>query len=75
MAQQTSVSWLIEFIQDHCIRIDEKVIEKAKQMEKEQIINADLNGSTRTALGSGFTLSERRVKELAHEYYNETYNK
>ena len=40
MAQQTAVSWLIEFIQDHCIRIDEKIIEQAKAMEKEQIKKA-----------------------------------
>jgi len=44
MAKQTAVEWLIEFIQDHCIRIDEKVIEQAKAMEKEQIIEAFTKG-------------------------------
>lgn len=40
MKQQTAVEWLVEFIQDHLIIIDKKIIDKAKQMEKEQIINA-----------------------------------
>ena len=64
MAQQTAVEWLVEFIQDHCIRIDEKVIEKAKAMEKEQIMESWKHGNLPTFLGRVLT---------AEEYYNETY--
>lgn len=90
MVQQTAVDWLIEQLVEFDKQLDgrrksddstviklnpTKIYEQAKAIEKEQIINADLNGSTRTALGSDFTLSTRRVKELAEQYYNETYNK
>ena len=85
MAKQTAVEWLINeltddpskflFLCDKPEYMNEltKIIEQAKAMEKEQIIEADLHASLRTALGSDFTLSERRVKELAEQYYNETY--
>ena len=65
MAQQTSVSWLIEFIQDHCIRIDEKVIEKAKEMEKEQIKDAYWNGTMH--------ISKEEALSDAEKFYNEYY--
>lgn len=90
MTKQTAVEWLLSELQIRLLKIKlepdgverERMInsflidaEQAEAMEKEQIINADLNGSTRTVLGCDFTLSTRRVKELAEQYYNETYNK
>jgi len=64
MAQQTAVSWLIEQLEVF-VTLDEeltwdKMFDKAKEMEKEQIIKAfnDLNDD----IG-------------AEQYYNETYNK
>ena len=63
MAQQTAVNWLIEFIQDHCIRIDEKVIEQAKAMEKEQIMDACVKFGNNNGVDI----------EDYEEYYNENY--
>lgn len=40
MAQQTAIDWLIKQLNHYCINLDEQFIEQAKQMEKEQIINA-----------------------------------
>ena len=90
MTQQTAVQWLLSELQIRLLKIKsepdgivrERMInsflidaEQAEAMEKKQIINADLNGSKRTIAGFDLTLSERRVKELAEQYYNETYNK
>lgn len=67
MAQQTAVKWLIEFIQDHCIRIDEKIIEQAKAIEKEQIMNAYWNGTT--------DMEKPEALLMAEKFYNEYYSK
>ena len=40
MAQQTAVDYLIEQLQAPCRGIPSHIIEQAKQMEKEQIIEA-----------------------------------
>ena len=52
MAQQTAVEWLIKEIDSQYPHINilwkQWMIEKAKQMEKEQIIKADLAGVERT---------------------------
>jgi dihydropteroate synthase len=53
----------------------ENFLEEAKKMEKQQIIDADLNATIRTAKGANADVSVRRVKELAEEYYNKTYGK
>jgi len=64
MAQQTAVEWLINNI--HLIpKFDlsaYEIINKAKAMEKEQIINA---------FDTGFNEDKR----IGKEYYNETYKK
>jgi hypothetical protein len=76
--QQTAVSWLIELIEDHCIRIDEKIIEKAKEMEKEQIITAMMNTfHQENTLPYGMEYLHKRNEKLegCENYYNETYNK
>lgn len=72
MAQQTAVEWFYQRILAEDIK---SVFEQAKAMEKEQIINADLNATIRTAKGANSDVSVIRVKELAEQYYNETYNK
>lgn len=61
----TAVEWLIEFIQDHCIRIDEKVIEQAKSIEKEQIKNAFDDSE----------LHNTGNDNCSEIYYNEIYKK
>jgi CMP-N-acetylneuraminic acid synthetase len=74
---QTAVEWLIENLTMVYPRIEEMKLlnDKAKHMEKQQIINADSNATIRTAKGFNADVSVRRVKELAEEYYKETYNK
>ena len=61
---QTAVEWLIEMISPYIT--DEKsnpLIEQAKQMEKEQIIDAYNNGQQIPPF------------DWAEKYYNETYKK
>jgi hypothetical protein len=64
MAQQTAIEWLINNI--HLIpKFDlsvYEIINKAKAMEKEQIINA-------------FDVGTNDENRIGKEYYNETYNK
>jgi len=72
--QQTAVEWLIsQMPEDYMKSIPFELAEQAKEMEKEQIVNADLNATKRTAKGVNADVSIRRVKELAEQYYNETY--
>ena len=65
MAQQTAVEWLIE----QCPRIETivayNILEQAKAMEKEQIINAHNEG----------IWIEGKAFDEGEQYYNETYNK
>jgi hypothetical protein len=68
MAQQTAVEWLI----DQLIPKDQHegimdIIEEAKQMEKEQIMNAHLTGLIHPL--------EIEATKQAEQYYNETYGK
>ena len=44
-----------------------KLLEQAKEMEKEQIINAFCNGDNTDCT------SEQNIEEFADEWYNETY--
>jgi hypothetical protein len=64
MAQQTAVEWFIEQLipkDQHEGIMD--IIEQAKQMEKEQIINA-------------WIATDNELQRIAAEkYYNEIYNK
>ena len=70
MAQQTAVEWLIEMISPYIT--DERAnpfIEKAKQMEKEQIIHAWREGDNDSMY------DPKELDQQAEQYYNETYNK
>jgi len=65
MAQQTAVEWLVEQVkskewQDMFIWNKEEVFEQAKQMEKEQIIDA-------------FDMGCQDENRIGKEYYKETY--
>ena len=53
----------------------DKLLEKANKIHKEQIIDADLNATMRSARGLNANVSVSRVKELAEQCYNETYGK
>ena len=66
--KQTAVEWLIEQLQAPCRGIPSHIIEQAKQMEEEQIINA---------FGIGCQVESTRLigyHEMAEQHYNETYN-
>lgn len=75
MSQQTAVEWLFkEICKYHILQpmLLKNVIEQAKEMEKEQIINARENGKweiTKCINDPNYTFS------TSEQYYNETYNK
>jgi hypothetical protein len=62
MAQQTALEWLINEWPVLESNILPRIIEQAKAMEKEQVVNAFDTGCT----------DENRIGK---EYYNETYGK
>ena len=87
--KQTAVDWLeAELKKIPFVKVDE-VFKQAKQMEKQQIIDADLAGVKRTMLNVHNNLikiqhvldklSDMEAGKLNHEngeqYYNETYGK
>ena len=67
MAQKTAVEWLVEqTYKKEWYTIEKKfIIEQAKQMEREQIVNAHLTGLIRPL--------EIEATKQAEQYYNETY--
>jgi hypothetical protein len=66
MSKQTAVEWLIEEIHKNIEWIPIPMQEQAKEMEKEQIIDAFKEGN----LYHGWAL-----KHEPEKYYNETYKK
>ena len=76
MAQQTAVEWITErlilnellfFITEEEQSLFNKLVEQAKEMEKQQIINAHLTGLIHPL--------EIEATKQAEQYYNETYKK
>jgi len=75
MAQETAVEWLLKKIENkngkEFSSYYTEFIEQAKEMEKEQIVNAWDDGSE--------TEYQYHVngefRKCSHDYYNETYNK
>ena len=67
MAQQTAVEWLVEQLVDTKFKENatKYILEQAKQMEKEQIVDAHYQGY-RNNIGT---------TEVSEQYYNETYGK
>lgn len=70
--KQTAVEWLFDKItQNEEIRWRGtrhlELFEQAKQMEKEQIINARINGD------ENHTFNSMMREDYANDYYNETY--
>jgi hypothetical protein len=63
--KQTAVEWLIDKVEDHFCLLPIDLIEQAKQMEKEQIIDAWEEGCYQS---SRFP----RMSDV-EQYYNETY--
>ena len=73
MAQQTAVNFLYEFVQlklTHEQQMQfEGLFQQAKQMEKEQIINAWRESDNDSMY------SPKELDEQAEQYYNETYER
>ncbi len=70
MSQQTAVEWLVEQLLDGKLLMP-SLIEQAKQMEKEQIINARADGIWEI---SKCTMNPTYTFSTSEQYYNETYN-
>jgi len=63
MAQQTAVEWLEQKVfEEFKVPISYQVYEQAKAMEKEQIMNAYIDGE-----------HQQGFEGEAEQYYNETY--
>jgi hypothetical protein len=61
--QQTAIDWLCE---KYHLKQDAEIVQQAKEMEKEQIINAVNFGDERGKIQTYYT---------AEKYYNETFKK
>ena len=73
---KTAVEWLVEELKSRSIDLSKwnnDLLEKAKEMEKQQITEARVNGVIR-----GIDICDFPTKESLHEehlkYYNETFN-
>jgi len=73
--KMTSIEWLIQEIQTKhdksFIEFYGAEIEQAKEMHKQEIIDAFRKGFNRDYFSSNF----QDQKEFAEQYYSETYNK
>lgn len=71
--KQTAVDWLVDQIENYnCMKIGlipSDIIEKANEIEKEQIKEAHLNGQSEWDIKSLGDIQ----KKLSEEYYNQTY--
>ena len=65
--KQTAVEWLYIKIKQHCDvdAVPNNILEQAKEIEKQQIINAHLTGLIRPL--------EIEATKQAEQYYNEEY--
>ena len=70
MENKTAVEWLIDYLKNlekYPYKTIQELETQAKEMEKEQIIDAFWNGDNTDCT------SEQNSKEFAENYYNETY--
>ena len=67
--KQTAVEWLVEQLQAPCRGIPSHILEEAKQMEKEQIVDAHIEGQ-RVFDKHPHT---QWTNDQAEHYYTETY--
>lgn len=66
--KQTSVDWLVDFFEDYFALVPVDIIEQAKAMEKEQIINAYNRGTI-----NGIDYPESTLPLTGEQYYNDTF--
>ncbi|MFZ4671840.1 MAG: hypothetical protein ACOYLT_07485 [Flavobacterium sp.] len=76
MSKETAVEWLINELTviDFTDPFWKEKIEQAKEMEKEQIIDAYEEGYLQCTI-YGLPQKSRKHYETSEQYYNETYNK
>lgn len=68
--KQTAVEWLVSQVEDfHCL-LPVDMIEQAKQMEKQQIMKANLDGFIQA-----YDVVPGEDVKTDEQYYNETYLK
>ena len=67
MKQTTAVEWLIDQVEDYIGLIPVDIIEQAKEMEKQQIVDAYINGKYES---DKIVMSD---KFYAEQYYNDTF--
>lgn len=70
--KQTAVEWLVDYIKNlekYSYKTIQELEEQAKELEKQQIIEAFWNGDNTDCL------SEQNAKEFAEQYYSKTYEK
>lgn len=71
--KQTAVEWIEKQLDWLCNDMSEenriRLFNQAKQMEKEQIIDAHIYGD------ENHTFNSSKIEEYANDYYNETYGK
>jgi hypothetical protein len=77
--KQTAVEWLVDELLDGKLLMP-SLIEQAKSMEKEQIIDARVSGFASSAEGWNGEVPCMKWSEMVREtkceeYYNETYGK
>ena len=76
--KQTAVEWLVEKLDQNFDYVADTLIEQAKEMEKENIINAHVTGIIEPLIMKnykGLSVDEIRIEltKQAEEYYNETF--
>lgn len=64
----TAVEWLVEKLDQNFDYVADTIIEQAKEMEKQQIIDAYEEGTYHNTLGN-------EDYETSEQYYNETFKK
>ena len=72
MAQQTAVEWLVEQLSDEFSNYPDAIIEQAKVMEKEQMINSFNQGYTQCSIEDLKPTSRDRYVD-AEDYINKTF--
>jgi len=67
--KQTAVDWLFLMLNDpnRDQEFAKKLYDKAKEIEKEQIVQAHIHGD------ENHTFNSSKIEEYANDYYNETY--
>lgn len=76
MAQQTAVEWLEKELKDrYHLMNSEPFFEQAKQMMKEQIMEAHMKAKLENIDTLGLNVVKNKIINDTEQYYKETYGK